>query len=327
MTVGTPAPPRRFGSFRRPLGERIAEHAIGCVATSVIAAIALILVFVVREALPLLFGSLREISIADLFVAQNYTGYDSPVYVWQPVGYPPKYNVIPLLAGSLKITALAMVFSVPVALLAAIYVAELMRSRTRALVKPFIELASGVPSVVLGFLALMYVAGTVQRALGCTYRLNAIAAALALSIAVIPVVFTVAEDAIRGVPMAMREASLALGARRYQTITRVVLPAALPGIVAALVLGFGRAIGETMIVLMASGNAAVLDASPVSSARTVTATIAAELGESPRGGEHWRVLFLLGTLLLVLTSALDTAGRAVMRRLERRLDPSAGRKT
>ncbi|MDI1446029.1 phosphate ABC transporter permease subunit PstC [Polyangium sp. 6x1] len=312
------APRRRF---RRSLGERLAERAIALAAASAIGAILLIFVFVVREALPLLWDGGADLA---LVAPQHYPGYDHPAYVWQPVGYPPKYGVVPLLAGSLKITALAMAISAPLSLLAAIYVAEILRPRTRALIKPVIELLAGVPSVILGFFALTFIADATQDILGCTYRLNALVAALALSLAVLPVIFTVSEDAIHGVPLALREASLAVGARRHQTIARVVLPAALPGIVASLVLGFGRAIGETMIVLMASGNAAVLDASPTSSARTLTATIAAELGESPRGGEHWRVLFLLGMILLVVTWALDTLCRVVVRRLARRLNPSEG---
>ncbi|HVK69679.1 MAG TPA: phosphate ABC transporter permease subunit PstC [Polyangium sp.] len=317
MSAGT-RPRRRF---RRSLGERLAERALALVAASAIGAIALILVFVLREALPLLWGGHEELA---LVAPHRYPGYDHPIYMWQPVGYPPKYGVVPLLAGSLKITGLAMTISAPVSLLAAIYVAEILRPRARALIKPVIELLAGVPSVILGFFALTFLAGATQDVLGCTYRLNALVAALALSLAVLPVIFTVSEDAIHGVPVALREASVALGARRHQTIARVILPAALPGIVASLVLGFGRAIGETMIVLMASGNAAVLDASPTSSARTLTATIAAELGESPRGGEHWRVLFLLGMILLFITWVLDTVCRVVVRRLSRRLDPSAG---
>ncbi|TKC91865.1 phosphate ABC transporter permease subunit PstC [Polyangium fumosum] len=315
--MSTSRKPRR--RFRRSLGERIAERALALVAASAIGAITLILVFVVREALPLFWDGHEGLALA---APHRYPNYDHPVYVWQPVGYPPKYGVVPLFVGTLKITGLAMAISTPLSLLAAIYVAELMRPRRRAWIKPIIELVAGVPSVVLGFIALTYIAGATQDLLGCTYRLNALVAAIALSLAVLPVIFTVAEDALHGVPLALREASLALGARRYQTVTRVVLPAALPGILAALVLGFGRAIGETMIVLMASGNAAVLDPSPTSSARTLTATIAAELGESPRGSEHWRVLFLLGMILLLITWALDAVGRIVVRRLARRLDPS-----
>jgi len=232
--------------------------------------------------------------------------------------------VVPLLVGSLKVSSIALLVGVPVALAAALFVSEVARAPARRVLKPAVELLAGVPSVVLGLLALMFVAPAIQRALGLTYPANALVAGLALSVAVAPIVFSVAEDALASVPRGLREASHALGARRWQTALHVVLPAAAPGVTAAIVLGFGRAIGETMIVLMTSGNAAVLDASPTSGARTITATIAAELGETERGGEHWHVLFLLGLVLVTFTIVVDAAGRAVARWLARRRGEAAG---
>jgi phosphate transport system permease protein len=208
---------------------------------------------------------------------------------------------------------------VPLGVGAAIYISQLASPRIREIGKPVIELLAGIPSVVLGFIALVFVAGALQAAFGLTYRLNALVAAVGLALAIVPIVFTVSEDALRAVPNSLREASAALGARRWQTTVRVVVPAALPGIAAALILGFGRAIGETMIVLMASGSAPVIDASPTSSARTVTATIAAELGETARGSEHWRVLFALGVVLFALTWLLGRLGDWAIAVLRRRL--------
>lgn len=301
--------------------ERIVEHAITVVSAAAILSIVLIFAFVAREALPLLWER-SSAPPSEFVIPKRYDGYDSAEFVWQPVGFPGKHNVVPLLIGTLKITTLSMFLSVPLGLLAAIYVALVVRPRVRRIVKPIVELLAGVPSVVLGFLALTVVADVTHDALGTTYRLNALVAALALSLAIVPIVFTVSEDALRAVPRSLHEASYALGAREWQTVLRVVLPAALPGIAAAIVLGFGRAIGETMIVLMASGNAAVTSLAPTTSSRTMTATIAAELGEAPRGGEHWRVLFALGLLLFLTTFLLDRVGQHLVKRLKRRLGPS-----
>lgn len=308
-----PALPRR----RRPASrwlERIVEAMIAGVAASVVLAIAMVLVFVAREALPAFVGEGGLGRLQELVVASGEDGG----FAWQPVGRPPKLDVLPLLVGSLKITTIALLASVPLALLAALFVSEVASPRTRRVLQPAIELLAGVPSVVLGLVALVLVAPAIQRTLGLTYPANALVAGLALSLAVAPIVFSVAADALSAVPGSLREASHALGAQRWQTALQVVLPAAAPGVLAAIVLGFGRAIGETMIVLMTSGNAAVVDASPTSGARTITATIAAELGETERGGEHWHALFLLGLALVTFTILVDAAGRRVARWLAQR---------
>lgn len=322
-----PPPPRPpLGTtYQRSLGERVGERVIAGMAMTAIAAITLIFVFVAREAIPLLWeeAARRDAPLSSLFLPRQWPGYDEAVFVWQPVGTPEKFNLVPLFAGTLKVTVLSMAISVPLGVGAAIYLATYAPRRLREVVKPTIELLAGVPSVVLGFFGLIVVASVAQDLFGFTYRLNATVAAAALSLAVVPVVFTVSEDALQAVPRELSEASLALGARRWQTALWVVLPAALPGIAAAVILGFGRAIGETMVVLMASGNAAVVALfDPTSGVRTVTATIAAELGEVPRGVTHWRVLFLLGVLLFLVTFVLNVAGMVAVKRLQRRL--SAG---
>jgi phosphate transport system permease protein len=171
----------------------------------------------------------------------------------------------------------------------------------------------------LGFFALMVMATLTQKLFGFTYRLNATVAAFGLALAIVPVIFTVSEDALTAVPKSFREASLALGATRWETAWKVVLPAAAPGIMAACVLGFGRAIGETMIVLMASGNAAVTTLAPGDSVRTLSATIAAEMGEVVMGSTHYALLFFMGVLLFVLTFVLNLGAslwiKATLRRL------------
>lgn len=304
--------------------ERLIERAIAASAFLAVLAVVLVFVFVAREVLPILVGSSDERSLVHTILGKSG---DDGSYSWQPVGKHPKLDVVPLLVGSLKVTTLAMLFGVPLAMAAALAVTEVFSERARRLVSPAIELFAGVPSVVLGVVALTFVAPTIQRALGTAYASNALVAALALSLAVVPVVFAVMVEAFAGVPRDLREASYALGARRWQTALLVVVPASTPGVVAALALGFGRAIGETMIVLMTSGNAAVADLSPTSGARTITATIAAELGETERGGEHWRVLFLLGLVLMIFTFVLDWGGRTLASRLARRSAPRSPSKT
>jgi phosphate transport system permease protein len=212
-----------------------------------------------------------------------------------------------------------MVVAVPLGIAAAVYVAEFAPRRLREVLKPVIEMLAGIPSVVVGFFALMVLATWLQGAFGLTNRLNAVVAGVGLAVAVIPLVFTVSEDALTAVPASYREASLALGATRWETALRVVLPAAAPGVLAAVVLGFGRAIGETMIVLMASGNAAITSWSPADSVRSLSATIAAEMGEVVFGGAHYSVLFFIGIELFAFTFVLNMAAGAFVRRLVRRL--------
>ncbi len=312
-------------SFRTPLWHLVAERAIAVMALTAIAAIALIFVFIAREAVPMLWEAefAEEVQHQDLFLAKEWRGYDEPVFVWQPVGEPAKFNVVPLFVGSLKVTLLAMLMSIPLGVGCAMFIALYAPRAVREVVKPAIELLAGIPSVVLGFFALMVLASWAQATFGFEFRLNAVVAAIGLALTIVPVIFTISEDAIQSVPKTLTEAALALGARKYQIALRVVLPAAIPGIAAGIILGFGRAIGETMIVLMASGNAAVMELFDFStSVRTVTATIAAELGEVAQGDPHWRVLFLLGVMLFAVTFVLNIIGDLVIRRLHKRLTAS-----
>jgi phosphate transport system permease protein len=299
--------------------ERLAEALIKGVALVSIASVLLILIFVGKEALPVLTSAEvhREVSLTTLFAPNAEAGY-----MWQPVSEVPKYNVLPLFLGTLKVTFIALLFAVPLSILAALFVSEFAHKRAREIIKPAIELLAGIPSVVIGFFALVVLASWVQRLFGTEHRLNALVAGMGLSFAICPIVFSVSEDALRAVPNSYRSAALALGSTRAQTLLRVVLPAAAPGIAAAVVLGFGRAIGETMIVVLASGNAALLDFGWGTSTRTVTATIAQELGEVVVGSAHYDVLFFLGALLFLSTLAINLAGERFVHRMRKQLGGS-----
>ncbi len=265
-------------------------------------------------------AAINTISWRYLLKPYQWTGYPKPEYIWQPTSEIQKYNIIPLLIGSLKATLVALLFSVPLALGAAIYVSQLTAPRTREFLKPAIELLAGIPSVVLGFFALIVMATVLQKIFGYQSRLNAFVAGIALGLAIIPVVFSIAEDALTSVPRSYTQAALALGSSKWHAAWKIVLPAAIPGVFAAVVLGFGRAIGETMIVLMASGNASIVSWNIFDSTRSMTATIAAELAETVFGGQHYRILFMLGVLLFIVTFVSNLAAELVINRLKHRLE-------
>jgi phosphate transport system permease protein len=255
-----------------------------------------------------------------MLLPYQWTGYSNPVYIWQPVSDIQKYNIVPLVIGSLKATLVALLFSVPLSLGAAIYVSQLAQPRAREWLKPGIELLAGIPSVVLGFFALIVLASVLQAVFHYQSRLNAFVAGVALGLTTIPVIFTIAEDALTSVPRSYTQAALALGSSKWQAAWKIVLPAAIPGVFAAVVLGFGRAIGETMVVLMSSGNASIVSWHIFDSTRTLTATIAAETAEAVQGGSHYRILFMLGTLLFVVTFVSNLVAGLVITRLKLKLE-------
>jgi phosphate transport system permease protein len=224
---------------------------------------------------------------------------------WQPVSDKPRYGLLPLIVGTLKVTILSILFAAPVAIFAALYTAMFAPRRLKEYIKPVIELLAGFPSVVIGFFALMVLASFFQDLLGYSSRLNAFVGAIAMGLAAIPIIYTLTEDALTAVPRTYIEASLGLGASIRQTAFTVVLPAATPGIFAAVLLGIGRVFGETMIALMATGNAALISANPFESVRTLSATIGAEMAEVVFGDTHYSVLFLIGSLLFIFTFALN----------------------
>ncbi|WP_300564888.1 phosphate ABC transporter permease subunit PstC [Flavobacterium sp.] len=224
---------------------------------------------------------------------------------WVPVSDNPRFGLIALLIGTLKVTIIAMLFAAPLAIFAAIYTSTFASKRAKEIIKPIIELLAAFPSVVIGFFALMILATFFQDIFGYETRLNAFVGGVAMALAAIPIIYTIAEDALSAVPKTYTEASLALGASKWQTAFFVTLPAAVPGIFAAILLGIGRVFGETMIALMATGNAALNSANPFESVRTFAATIGSEMAETVFGDTHYSVLFFIGSLLFIFSFGLN----------------------
>ena len=311
----------RLAHWRRrpPKWHRVAEAAITATALVAIAAIVLIFVFIGLEALPLLTAKVvrSEVTVGSMWWRQTWG--DGPLrWSWQPASDVPKYSIVPLVMGSLKITLAAVVIGAPLGILAAIFTSQVAPRWLREILKPTIELLAGVPSVVIGVFALMVMASWSQRLFGFEHRLNTFVAGCALALTIVPLVFTLAEDALSSVPKAFSDASLALGCTKMHTVVHVMVPAALPGIAAGVVLGFGRAIGETMIVVMASGNAALVSWSAGVSTRTITATIAQEMAEVVHGSPHYVVLFSLGATLLFFTFLTNLAAQRIVERFRRK---------
>lgn len=225
---------------------------------------------------------------------------------WYPTSTPaPIFGLIPLLLGTLLVSVGAIALCLPFGIAVSIYLAEIANTRTRNLLKPIIELLAGIPSVVYGFFGLVVIVPLIQKGFNLPVGETAFAGSVVLAIMALPTIITVAEDAMRTTPRAMKEASLALGATQWQTIYKIIIPYSISGITSAVVLGIGRAIGETMAVLMVTGNAAIIPTSFFEPVRTIPATIAAELGEAPAGGAHYQALFLLGAVLFIITLLLS----------------------
>lgn len=225
---------------------------------------------------------------------------------WFPTATPaPLFGIWPLLSGTLWVSLFAILFALPFGISIAVYMAEVASGRVRNILKPIIELLNGIPSVVYGFFGLIVIVPLLQQVFGLPVGESGLAGSIVLAIMALPTIVTVAEDAMRNCPRSLREASLALGATKWQTISRVVIPASMSGIASGVVLGIGRAIGETMAVLMVTGNAAVVPTSILEPLRTIPATIAAELGEAPAGGAHYQSLFLLGVILFFITFIIN----------------------
>ena len=252
---------------------------------------------------------IHEVVIDDK-VTENNEGADKTwstffTTEWVPVSEHPRFGLLGLLIGTLKVTLIAMGIAGPLAILAALYTSCFASKRVKETIKPIIEMLAAFPSVVIGFFALMVLATFFQDLFGYDSRLNAFIGGVAMALAAIPIIYTISEDALSAVPKTFSEASLALGASKWQTAFFVILPAATPGIFAALLLGVGRVFGETMIALMATGNAAPLSSNPFESVRTFAATIGAEMAETVFGETHYSVLFFIGSLLFIFSFALN----------------------
>lgn len=321
------------------LSEFLAEKLITGTAFISFAFIILIFIFVFRETLPIFSPPEPAVNVEELGEQETYgdlvlsdaekaaeekektkiaaeEGVSAENLAsdrWQPVSNKPKYGLVPLVIGSLKVSLIAILFAAPIGILAALFTAAFAPKWAKEILKPVIEILAGFPSVVIGFFALVVLATFVQDIFGLEYRLNAFVGGLALSLAVIPIIFTISEDAIAAIPKSLTEASLALGATKWQTALKVILPAATPGIFAAVILGIGRAFGETMIVLMATGNAALVSADLFEPVRTMSATIGAEMAEVVFGETHYNVLFAIGSILFLFTFTLNAIAEIFIR--------------
>jgi phosphate transport system permease protein len=238
---------------------------------------------------------------------------------WYPTADPPEMGIWPLIAASLTVTVGAMVVCIPIGIGTALFIHELAGNRQRAFLKPIIEILAGIPSIVYGFFGMVIVAPFLQNLLGISTGLCAFTASLVLGIMATPTVASLAEDALSFVPRSFREASLALGANRWQTLTKVVLPAAGSGISTAIILGLGRAVGETMTVLMVAGGAAMVPKSIFDPVRPMTSTIAAEMGEAVLGSLHYHALFAIGLILFLITLCVNVGAEIISRRYRLKL--------
>ncbi len=244
----------------------------------------------------------NTISLKDVFAGAE----------WFPTATPaPQFGFLPLITGTLWVSLFAILIALPFGLAVAVYMSEVANHKIRNMMKPVIELLSGIPSVVYGFFGLIVIVPFLQKVFDLPVGESGLAGSIVLAIMALPTIITVTEDAMRNCPRAMREASLALGASQWQTIYKVVIPYSISGITSGVVLGIGRAVGETMAVLMVTGNAAVIPHTILEPLRTIPATIAAELGEAPAGGAHYEALFLLGVVLFFISLLINFTVEAV----------------
>lgn len=275
----------------RRLRERLIEFTIRACGISSIIIVALIFLFLLKEGLALF----TSVSPRDFLGGQH----------WYPISEPPRFGILPLICGSLVVTAGAVALSVPIGIASALFISEVAAGWLKEVLKTGIELLAAIPSVILGFIGITVLAPLVKQAFGLPTGLTAMTGSVMLAFMAMPTIVSITEDALAAVPRGYREAALALGATRWQTMYRVLLPAAGSGIVAAVMLGIGRVIGETMAVMMVTGNAAVIPKTILQPVRTMTATIAAEMGETVRGSEHYAALFAIGIVLFGISFAIN----------------------
>lgn len=247
----------------------------------------LIMVFLFKEGLPIL----ETVSVKE-FVFGKY---------WYPTSDPADFGIYPLIIASITVTFISALISIPLGVMTAIYLAEIASHRVAEIVKPIVELLAALPSVVIGFFGMVLVAPFLQKVFGIPTGLNLFNASLMLAFMAVPTICSISEDSIHSVPVALKEASMALGANHFETIVRVIIPAAISGICTAIILGMSRAVGETMVVLMVAGGAAMVPESLFDPVRPMPASIAAEMGEAPLGSEHYYALFATGIVLFLFT--------------------------
>jgi phosphate transport system permease protein len=288
-------------------GERTLEVLIYLCGISSIIFVLGIFFFVFKEAFPVLVGG--KFSLTQFLFSTE----------WYPTSEVNKrYGVLAMIAGTFSVTALAMLIAVPFGVGAAIYISEFCGSKTKETLKVVIELLAAIPSVVWGFIGLSVLSRLITKYTGAPVGVNVLNGGIILALMSVPIIVSIGEDALKAVPDSFREAAIALGATRWQLVWRVLLPGAKTGLLAAVLLGVARAVGETMAVLMATGHAVHIPHSILDSVRTLTANIAAELGEAPANSDHYRVLFVTGVLLFLITFAVNLTADFVVRGIRRK---------
>jgi len=264
-----------------------------------------IFLFLLYSAIP----AFREINIAEFFTSKN----------WDPTSpVKEEYGIVSMIVSTFMVTLGALVIAIPIGIGVAAYLSDVAHWKVREVVKPIIEILAGIPSVVIGFLGIVLFGPAIAKVFGVSHGLNALNGSILLAVMALPTIVSISEDSLNAVPRAYAEASLALGASRWQTLIRVRIPAALSGIIAAVMLGMGRAIGETMTVLMATGNAPAFPKGFLSSIRTLTSTIAIELGEVPYYTTHYYALFALGLVLFAITFVVNLISDIILHKYQER---------
>ncbi|MDI9395554.1 MAG: phosphate ABC transporter permease subunit PstC [Euryarchaeota archaeon] len=295
--------------FNRNYKEKTIESVLFSVSVLTVVILFLICLFLFRDSL-LLF---KETSLLDFLTGK----------FWYPTSVNRQFGLLPLLLGSLIVTAGAIIFAVPLGIASAIYISEIAPPKVAEALKPFIEILAGIPSVVFGFFGLVILVPIVKDLFNLPTGQTALTGSIMLGIMSLPTIITISEDAISSVPSTIKHGSLALGATRWQTIYKVIVPAALSGISAAVMLGIGRAIGETMTLMMVTGNTAVIPSFPegiLDPVRTMTATIALEMGEVPQGSAHFHALFAVGTVLFIITFLINLIADLIKKRYRFKVD-------
>lgn len=289
--------------------EKTIEWVLFSVSVLTVVILFLICLFLFRGGL-LLF---KDTSLMDFLTGKS----------WYPTSVNRQFGLLPLFFGSLIVTAGAILFAVPLGIAAAIYISEIANPKVADFLKPFIEILAGIPSVVFGFFGLVVLVPIIQNSFNLPTGQTALTGSIMLGIMALPTIITISEDAISSVPGTLKQGSLALGATKWQTIYKVVVPAALSGISAGVMLGIGRAIGETMTLMMVTGNTAVIPSFPggfLASVRTMTATIALEMGEVPQGSTHFHALFAVGAVLFIITFLINLIADSIKKRYQFKVD-------
>lgn len=293
--------PRLAKNIRRNVKERVIEFILMLAALSAVATTFAIVTILVVESL----GFFKTVSIIDFFTDTQ----------WTPLFEDAHYGIMPLIAGTLTTSFIALSVAIPVGTIGAIYLSEFASHKTREIVKPILELLVGVPTVVFGYFALFFVTPILQKVFPELPGFNMLGPGIVMGVMIVPYISSVAEDAMRAVPMSMREGSYAMGATRFQTAIRVVTPAAISGIVAAYILGISRAVGETMVVSVAAGQQPNLTFNPMESAATITAYIVqVALGDLPHGSIGYQSIFAAGLVLMVMTLGFNILGHMVRKK-------------